>query len=347
MSDKTEDPTPKRLRKAQEEGDSGQSSALSSAVAFLVGIFSLPAALLATRALITPALHDAFNAAAMHEPEVVVDSTRLTFAVLGACMPLLLVVGVTAAVVSVVQTGGGLATKKLAPKLDALDVFKGLKNLIGMSRVFSVLRALATALVVAYLAKSLVQAHLPDLARLTESPQHLPRLVEELTRSLLKRAALVGLVLALVDVLVTRHTRMKRLRMSKDEVKREHKESDGDPQLKAQREKLHHELLAQATLGAVKQARVVVMNPTHIACALRYDEDEGDSAPVLVAQGEGQLAKRIAEAARAYGIPVLRDVPLARALFELEVGDEIPEALYEAVALVLREAAAELEPPAP
>ena len=147
----------------------------------------------------------------------------------------------------------------------------------------------------------------------------------------------------MIDVVVVRRSWMKRLRMGKDEIKREHKESDGDPQLKAAREKLHHELLAQSTLGNVKRASVVIVNPTHLACALRYDEDEGDQAPVLVARGEGELAKRIVEAARAYGIPVLRDVPLARAIHELDVGEEIPEALYEAVALVLREAQAERE----
>jgi flagellar biosynthesis protein FlhB len=131
---------------------------------------------------------------------------------------------------------------------------------------------------------------------------------------------------------------MKRLRMSKDEVKREYKESEGDPQLKAARERAHHEMLASATVANVKNATVVVINPTHIACALRYDEEEGDDAPLVVAVGEGDLARQIVEAAHAYGVPVLRDVPLARALVELVPGDRIPEELYEAVAEILREA---------
>jgi flagellar biosynthesis protein FlhB len=81
---------------------------------------------------------------------------------------------------------------------------------------------------------------------------------------------------------------------------------------------------------------VVVVNPTHLACALRYDEKGGDDAPVIVASGEGELAARIARAAAEWGIPVVRDVPLARALVELEIGTAIPEALYEAVAEILR-----------
>ena len=94
-------------------------------------------------------------------------------------------------------------------------------------------------------------------------------------------------------------------------------------------------LLTQAAVHAVKEASVVIVNPTHIAVALRYNDEE-DSAPTVVSQGEGALARQILDAARAYNVPIVRDVPLARALHELEVGDQIPEALYEAVAEILR-----------
>jgi type III secretion protein U len=156
--------------------------------------------------------------------------------------------------------------------------------------------------------------------------------------SVATRVAVVGLLLAAADVVVTRASWKKKLMMTKEEVKREHKESEGDPAQKAARERAHHELLASATVGNVKNASVVIVNPTHIACALRYDEAGGDEAPVVVASGRGELAARIIEAAHQYGVPVLRDVPLARALAELEIGDAIPEALYEAVAEILREA---------
>ena len=126
--------------------------------------------------------------------------------------------------------------------------------------------------------------------------------------------------------------------MTKDEVKREYKESEGDPQVKQARERAHHEMLAAATVGNVRTAAVVIVNPTHLACALRYDQKEGDLAPVVVASGEGDLAESIVRAARDYGVPIVKDVPLARALLELEIGDAIPEALYEAVAEILREA---------
>ena len=129
--------------------------------------------------------------------------------------------------------------------------------------------------------------------------------------------------------------------MSKDEVRREHKDSEGDPQVKAARERAYHDMMAQATIANVRAASVVVVNPTHLACALRYEAGqggEGDAAPVVVACGEGELAQQILRAAEQWGIPVVRDVPLARALVELQVGDVIPEALYEAVAEILRDA---------
>jgi type III secretion protein U len=125
--------------------------------------------------------------------------------------------------------------------------------------------------------------------------------------------------------------------MSKDEVRREHKDSEGDPQLKAARERAYHDMMAQATIASVRTASVVIVNPTHLASALRYDEKDGDEAPVVVASGEGELAQQIRQAAEQWGIPVVHDVPLARALSELQVGDVIPEALYEAVAEILRD----------
>ena len=124
--------------------------------------------------------------------------------------------------------------------------------------------------------------------------------------------------------------------MSKDEVKREYRESEGDPGLKAARRRAHQEALTGATLGALKTASVVIVNPTHLATALKYSEEE-ELAPSVIAQGQGEMAKLIVDAARAYGVPIVRDVPVARALNELEVGDEIPEVLYEAVAEILRE----------
>jgi flagellar biosynthetic protein FlhB len=123
--------------------------------------------------------------------------------------------------------------------------------------------------------------------------------------------------------------------MTRDEVKREHKEQEGDPHHKAERQRAHRELGEQRMLADVRKADFVVTNPDHVAVAIRYDR-EGDAAPVVVAKGERLLAEKIKEVAREAGVPVFRDVALARSLREVEEGDEIPEALFEAVAEILR-----------
>jgi flagellar biosynthesis protein FlhB len=162
-------------------------------------------------------------------------------------------------------------------------------------------------------------------------------------KQMARDATVVGLFLAVFDVVVVRRALRTRLRMTKGEVKREHRESEGDPQWKSARQRAHQEMLAAATVNAVRDATVVIVNPEHLATALRYLHGE-DEAPTVLATGDGDLARRIREAAHAYGIPVVRDIPVARALAELQVGDTIPEALYEAVAAILDEVWSEEAP---
>lgn len=343
MSDKTEEATPKRLRKAQEEGDSPISSFATQAVAFGCAVAIAPSAASALTHGTTADLRAAIASAAEHTPAVSFDAALLATSFAALAAPVLAAAAVASAVAAVVQSGGVVATKKLTPKLERLDPISGFKGLVSATRLVAVLRAVLFAGGVTYVAYGSLRAHATDLARTTGDLSAAAAVAGAIAKDVALRAAVLGLFLAVLDVVVTRRSWRKRLMMSKDEVKREHKESEGDPQMKAARERAHHEMLAAATIANVKKASVVVVNPVHIACALEYDEEGGDEAPRVVASGHGDLAKQIVEAARQYGVPVLRDVPLARALVELEIGDEIPEALYEAVAEILREAWEETE----
>lgn len=342
MSDKTEEATPKRQRRAAEEGDSGGSTFAAQAAGFLVAAALLPGAAKVAVERISREMTSALAAAADTEPTAQIDPLRLVIDVLTIVTPLLLAVALTGAVAMVVQTGGGVSMQRLALKWERLDPIQGIANLFSAQRGLTVLRALILAGVVGWIAERTVLAHLGEVARTGGRLAYAGPLASEMVGTLLRTVAFVGLALGAVDLVVTKRAWAKRLRMTKDEVKREHKESEGDPQTKAARERAHHEMLASAAIGNVRTATVVVVNPTHLACALRYAasaDGSGDAAPVVVASGEGDLAARILEAARAYGVPVVRDVPLARALVELAIGDEIPEALYEAVAEILRAAA--------
>ncbi len=338
--DKTEEATPRRLRKAREDGDSGVSAFAAQSIAFVVAVALVPST---ARALASRASADlreviARVARAPASPAAF-DAAALATEFLVLVVPLLAAVGLVGALAHVVQTGGVIATKRLAPTLARLDPVAGLRALFSSARIFAVVRALVGAFLVAALAYAGLRSHLVDVAHVTGRPRAVATVVSAVAGGLAWQVAVLGLVLGMLDAIVVRRSWHRRLRMTKEQVKREHRDAEGDPQLKAARERAYQEMLAQATIANVKNATVVVVNPTHLACALRYDEKSGDEAPIVIANAEGEFAARLVRAARAYAVPVLHDVPLAHALAGLRAGDAIPEALYEAVAEILKELA--------
>lgn len=329
MSEKTEQPTPRRLRQAREQGDVAVSFALTQAVSFLVALALAPSLVEASFGAVSSALRNAVRGQTLSPAELAVTILALT-------LPLLAGVAFTAFVAGFVQSGGMVQASRVLPRLERLHPWNGLRGLFSLERSVGVLRALVAAAAVAYLAKSCLTELAPALAG---TPGELGKafgLAGIAAARIARDAAVVGLVLGLLDFVVLRRAWTRRWMMTRAEVQREFKENEGDPELKAARRRAHQEVLFSAQLGAVERARVVIVNPTHFATALEYEESE-HAAPLVVAQGQGEAARRIIDAARASGVPVIRDVPIARALAELEVGDEIPEALYEAVAVILRE----------
>ena len=181
-----------------------------------------------------------------------------------------------------------------------------------------------------------IKPHLGELPRLAGAPAALSvAFVGQVAIKIGLRVAVAYAIIGAADYLWQRKSFRKEQMMTKEEVKREYKESEGDPQHKAERQRVHRELAQHQQIQAVRDAHCVVVNPDHIAVALKFDENTMN-APTVVAKGERLVAQQIKEIARQAGVPIYRDVALARALHELELDDEIPEALYEAVAEVLR-----------
>jgi type III secretion protein U len=329
MAEKTEQPSARQLRKAREQGDVPVSAALSQAAAFIAALALVPSALRATFALVGESLRNTLAGRPLGAQEGVLLLLRLS-------LPVVAVAAAAAFSLSAAQTGGLFALERLLPKLDRLNPLSGLSSLISGPRVIGLVRALIASALLLLLSWLVLRSSLPALLGTVASLPGAVSAAAQASRRLSNYAAMVGLALALLDLLVVRRAWLKRWMMTRDEVRRESRESEGDPELKAARRRAHQEMLTSAAIHAVKDASVVIVNPTHLAVALRY-RDEEDAAPNVLAQGQGDLARRIVEAAHAYGVPVVRDVPIARALSELEVGDEIPEALYEAVAEILRE----------
>ncbi len=331
MSEKTEEATPKRQRRAQEDGDSGVSANLAQGAAFAIVVTLLPAWAGALVEFSARAIRDAIANPQAEAP----SAMRVASTLLALTLPPLLVVATASALVHLLQTGGIVSARRLAPDFTKLNPFEGLKQLVTRARLFSVGRALTFATVVLYWTFSALREHAVDFANASGRTNAALDVAGPIVRTLLFRTAALGLVLGAFDFAINRASWRKRLKMTKEEVRREHKENDGDPELKAARERAHQEALFSTQLANVKKATVVIVNPIHLACALHY-KDGQDDAPTLVASGAGDHAERIVAAARAAGVPIVRDVPLARALYQLSTDETIPEALYEAVAEVIR-----------
>jgi flagellar biosynthesis protein FlhB len=331
VAEKTHDPTPKRLRDARAKGDVPSAPLVAGAVGLLA---SVPLARGAVHDLAVRVADSVQNL----RPVDSIEPWSFARAVLAPTLPFAAVLGAVAVVSGVVQGSVTLSVQKLTPDASRLDPFGGLSRLVDTSRAWSALRGTLVAVALSGLLGRLVLEAAARGAWALHANGAVTASAELASRIVYTAGALACLVAA-IDAVVARRLWLGRLRMSRDEVVREHKEGDGDPEVKRRREELHHELMAAEALTAVKEATVVVINPTHLACALKYDATGGeDVAPMLTAKGHGALAARMIEAARAAGVPVIRDVPVARAVHQLELGTEIPEALYEAVAEVLRAA---------
>lgn len=334
MSEKTEQPTAKKLRNARRQGQFPRSRLLASAAATLGGLAGLsvaaPAAAARLQLWTTTLLSSADGRFGL---DVAVEGLWV-MALL--CGPPLAGAFLGAAAVAVAFAGFQLQPDQVAPKLQRVDPFSGLKKVFSLRQVGEVARALLVCAVIAWIVWGAVVDAAPQVFRasLLEGAAAGVTVLAHLEPLALQCAAVLG-VLGLGDYLLARRRHVKDLMMSKEEVKREYKESEGDPHHKGQRKALHRALAQGGPARGVQKATAVVVNPTHIAVALRYDEAECD-APYLVAKGREEDALAIRLEAKRHGIPVLRDVPLARSLIHYDVGEEIPEELYRAAAAVLK-----------
>lgn len=326
---RTEEPTPRRLLEARRRGELPQGRDLAAAAAFIGGFAALAAAgpgiAASLEDLLRHGLADAGEAPGAALRRAGLLALRLALA------PGLAALGASA-VAGGIQTGFALAPGALAPRLERLDPARGLSRLLSREAFLRILLALAKGALLAGLAAGWLAGALPALANLPRASGPALPLAIPLLSSLAWRLGLAFLAVGLVDALLARRQHARSLRLTRDEVRRDAREDEGDPARRAERRRQHGALLEA---GPVARATVVVTNPAHLAVALRHDRG-GDGAPRVLAKGRGGVAARIRSAARRAGVPLVRDVPLARALFRLaEVGEEIPEELYDAAAALL------------
>jgi type III secretion protein U len=331
MSEKTEQPSSKRLREARRKGQIPRSRLLSSGAVTLGGLLGFmafaPAGFARLKDWTARLLLQQESTGVWEEAAWVM--VLLAGPALGGA--LLASLGVSVATVGLELNGA-----HVAPKLERLNPAQGFKRLFSVRPLVDLGKALLVASVVVWLGWSEAVEVGPDALRASwlEGPRALEHLMGRLG-ALASRLAWVLVVLGVGDYALARRRHVKDLMMSREEVKREHKESEGDPRHKSQRRAVHRQLAQGGAARGVHKASVVVVNPTHIAVALRYATEECE-VPYLVAKGREADALALRREAEGAGIPVVRDVPLARSLVHYDVGEEIPEELYQAAAAVLR-----------
>lgn len=336
MSDqeKTEKPTPKRKKQARKDGQVPRTPELGGWLGLLVVALAmgplLDRELGALRTMILTHLQAAERPSLSLALSLLGDAfahVMITLVVLGS---MVLVVGV----VSALAQGGFYLSPKLAkPDVKKLDPFKGAKRIFGMQAAWEGVKVLVKSAVVGALAYGAVRSMMPLVGGLMPIEVVLEAVASEVS-DLILTVAVAGLVMAAADYAMMRRRIGKQIRMSHHEIKQEHKQAEGDPLVKAAIRSRQLAAARNRMIADVREADVLLVNPTHVAVALRYDPEQG--APRVVARGAGAIAARIREVAAEERVPLVQDVPLARAIYRhCQVGQEIPRELWAAVAQVL------------
>lgn len=340
FGDKTEAPTPRRRTEAREQGNIARSPDIVAA-ALLIGVMytlnatggSLVRALrsLMTYVMSADMLSASASGDAWHTCAMAAKAIGLALA------PVLIVAMGVAIIANVLQVGLFFSTKRLQPNLAALNPFKGVSKLLGGGQgIGHLVLNLIKVTLIGLVAYSAVHSRMLDI--LTSQKLSFMQsfgLGAAVVYSIAIRVGILLLILAIIDYAYQRFRMEKKLKMSKQEVKDEMRRMEGDPQIKQRRRQIAMQRVMQRIKKDVPTADVVVTNPTHFAIALKYDS--GDMhAPRVVAKGADLLAMRIRQIAIEAGVPIVERAPLARALYKLvDVGQEIPEQFYSAVAEIL------------
>jgi flagellar biosynthetic protein FlhB len=337
--EKTEPASPRRLEKAREEGNVARSRELVTFVLLataVAGLWLTAESLGNTmRGALRHGLH--FDRAAAFDPSYMLAQTGLmAMQSLVALAPLAGMI-VLAALAAPLMLGGWLfSAKAIGPKFDKLDPIAGVKRLFSAQSLAELVKALAKSLLIGGVAWLVIMDNMDEVTALMAQSERaaLPQMIVLVGRNCaLITAAL--LLIALVDVPFQLWSYYRKLRMSREDLRQEHKESEGDPHIKAQIRRQQQQMARRRMMSEVPKADIVVTNPTHFAVALKY-VDNDMRAPRVVAKGVDAVAERIREIARENKVAILEAPPLTRALYKhTKLGDEIPTGLYTAVAEVL------------
>ena len=250
--------------------------------------------------------------------------------------PILIVLMIVSILTNVLQTGFIFSVEALTPKASKIDPIKGMENLFSKRSLVELSKSLLKIVIigwVAFLAFKKDMSHM--IPMLYQENTQIFAQLGELSFNLLVKCCCVILVLAILDFMYQKWDHGQKLKMTKQEVKDEFKQSEGDPMVKSRIRSIQREMARRRMMEEVPKADVIITNPTHLSIALKYKAEEGMKAPVIVAKGANNIAFKIREIASKHNIPVMENKPLAQNLYKLELGTEIPPQFYKAVAEIL------------
>jgi flagellar biosynthetic protein FlhB len=337
--ERTEQATPKRLEEARKKGQIPRSRELTTAAVTLVG----GAALYMLGGKITGQMAEMMRRSLALSRDEATDSAFLVPAFgraaadgLWLSAPVLLAVALAAIIAPLALGGWSFSGQSIAPQFNRLNPLEGVKRMFAMRSLVELAKALAKFALVAVIATIVLWNDAAELMALGREPleQAIGHAVQISGKALLVISAGL-LIIAGFDVPYQLFSYAKQMRMSREEIREEYKESEGSPEIKGRIRQMQQQLARQRMMQEVPKADVVVVNPTHFAVALKYDEKRM-RAPIVVAKGVELVAAKIREVAGEHAVPIFEAPPLARVLYRnVEIGDEIPSALYVAVAQIL------------
>lgn len=338
--DKTEDPTEKRRKDAREKGEIARSKELNTVSVTLAGA----GALLAWGGTLAETLMELMRSNFTLSREVLVDERSMGMfllaagkAALWATQPILILLFIVSFIAPIALGGFLFSGSLLQPKLSRMNPLSGIKRMFSMNSLTELLKALAKFFMILIVALLVLSADRDALLAIANEP---------LDRAIIHSVQVVGwsalwmaaglLLIAAVDVPLQLYQTSKKMKMTKQEVRDEYKNSEGKPEVKQRIRQLQREVSQRRMMAAVPDADVIITNPTHYAVALKYDPEKGGAAPLLLAKGADFTALKIREIAQEHNIQILESPALARSIYySTELEQEIPAGLYLAVAQVL------------
>lgn len=252
------------------------------------------------------------------------------------CMPVALCACAIGVATNVMQVGMKIAVKSMIPNFSKLDLFKGISRLFTMRSMVELIKSILKVCIVGYVSYNYLQGAFPMMTKLTGMDfGSICRTIGDLCWQLVIRTTSAILVIALLDYMYQKFDFEKSIKMTKQEVKEEFKRMEGDPSIKGRIRQRQMEMGRNRMMADVPKADVIITNPTRLAIAIRYDPKEMN-APIVVAKGQRLVAQKIKDIAAANGIPIVENKPVARLIYKVvEIGQPIPEDLYQAVAEIL------------